>query len=100
MDLSTICGFWELKIICGWIMAKTLSSVDQLQTSTVSACLDIKMNSKTIDCRCYEPSQTVIVATWKVSPGSEYAPEGPTAKRNLPLSTHTGPHTHNTRSSK
>jgi len=51
---------------------------NQLDTSTVEACLNIKLNSNCTDCRRYEPSQDVVKATRKVTPGSELAPT-PTA---------------------
>ena len=44
----------------------------------------------------------IIVATRKVTPGSEYAPEGPIAQPNLSstphATTHAVSHAHNTRS--
>ena len=55
---------------------------NQLQTSTVSACLDVKINSKTTDCRHYEP--TADAATRKVTPGSELAPNSPHSMPILP----------------
>lgn len=50
---------------------------NKLQTSTVAACIDIKINSKTSDCRQYDPPPCVITATRKVTPSSELAPKGP-----------------------
>ena len=47
---------------------------NQLDTSTIKACLDIKFNSNCTDCRTYEPSHDVVKATRKVTPGSELAP--------------------------
>ena len=48
---------------------------NQLDTSTIEACLDIKINSNCVDCRKYEPSHDVVKATRKVTPGSELAPK-------------------------
>ena len=47
---------------------------NQLDISTIEACLDIKFNSNCADCRKYEPSHDVIKSTRKVTPGSELAP--------------------------
>ena len=49
---------------------------NQLDTSTIQACLDIKLNSTVRDCYVYEPSQDVIKATRKVTPGSELFSKG------------------------
>ena len=57
---------------------------NQLRTSTVAACMDVKMNSKVNDCRLYEPSKEVVIATRKVTLGSELAPKRPPAKPVLP----------------
>ena len=48
---------------------------NQLEASTIQACIDIKLNSTVTDCRV-EPPQDVIKATRKVTPGSELAPRG------------------------
>ena len=47
---------------------------NQLDTSTIEACLDIKINSNCTDCRKYKPSHDVVKDTRKVTPGSELAP--------------------------
>ena len=76
---------------------------NKLQTSTVAACLDIKINSKVKDCRLYEPSQEVITATRKVTQGSELACAGPPAKPKLPSGCRQqeeGSHDHATRQKK
>ena len=45
---------------------------NKLHTTTLSACMDMKINLQTAkDCTCYEPSADVITATRKVTPGSE-----------------------------
>ena len=46
----------------------------QLDTSTISVCLDIKLNSNCTDRRKYEPCHDMVKATRKVTPGSELAP--------------------------
>lgn len=47
---------------------------NQLDTSTVEACFDIKLNSNCTGCRKYEPSRDVLKATRKATPGSESVP--------------------------
>ena len=56
---------------------------NQLQMSTVAACMDVKFNSKVKDCRFYEPSKEVVTTTRKVTKGSKLAPTGPPAKLQL-----------------
>ena len=75
---------------------------NQLQTSTVAACMDVKMNSKVNDCRLYEPSNEVVIATRKVTQGSELAPKRPPAKPVLPSTSQQQPgsHSHGTRQKK
>ena len=75
---------------------------NQLQTSTVAACMDVKMNSKVNDCRLYEPSKEVVIATRKVTQGSELAPKRPPAKPVLPSTSQQQPgsHSHGTRQKK
>ena len=48
---------------------------NKLHTSTLSACMDVKINlASAKNCTCYEPTTDVIKATRKVTPGSELAP--------------------------
>ena len=48
---------------------------NKLHTSTVSACMDVKMNLNTAsDCRSYEPTLDVVMATRKVTPRAGLAP--------------------------
>ena len=72
---------------------------NQLQTSKVAACMDVKMNSEVKDCRLHEPSKEVVTATRKVTQGSELAPKGPPAKPLLTSGSQQqlGSHSHGTR---
>ena len=70
---------------------------NQLQTSTVAACMDVKINSKVKDCiGCtYEPpSKEVVTVTRKVTQGSELAPKGPPAEQLLTSGSQQQPGSH------
>ena len=70
----------------------------QLDTSTVAACLDTKLNLPISDCRKYEPQREVVKATRKVTPKSELAPKHPTPAPSLSSTSQLESHKHNTRS--
>ena len=70
---------------------------NQLDTSTIEACLDIKFNSNCADCRKYEPSRDVIKATRKVTPGSELAPAAGLTSGPTFSSSNSSSHTYGTR---
>ena len=61
------CMFSQINLI-------TTDHRNKLHTTTLSACMDVKINLDTAkDCTCYEPTTDVITATRKVTPGSEFA---------------------------
>ena len=72
----------------------TTDHQNKLQTFTVAACMDVKMNSKVKDCRLYEPSKEVVTTIIKVKQGSELALKRPPTKPLLTSGSQQQPRSH------